>query len=77
MADESFSFKEVLVEMRSDLKEVKQKLDRIDRDGSIGTRAELLDHETRLRSLERWRWGLGGSLAALGTAIGSYIGLHH
>ncbi len=24
------------------------------------------DHETRLRSVERWRWGLAGSLASIG-----------
>lgn len=32
------------------------------------------DHETRLRSLERWRWILAGvALAATGSGVGSIV----
>lgn len=33
------------------------------------------DHETRLRSLERWRWALAGVGAALGGGGGAVVSL--
>ena len=30
------------------------------------------DHETRLRSLERWKWGLTGVIALMNILIGAY-----
>lgn len=34
----------------------------------------LPDHETRIRSLERWRWSLVGGLGLLTTAFTAYTG---
>src|SRR3954467_15588204 len=44
-----FTTKEILLEMRGDLRTLTEKIDRIDRQGSIGTKAQLDDHENRLR----------------------------
>lgn len=38
----------------------------------------LDDHEERIRSLERWKWGLPASLvAAMAAFFGSFFGLRH
>jgi hypothetical protein len=53
-----FSLRDILTEIKEDVKDLKDTVDRIDRQGSIGTRAELQDHETRLRGLERFRYAV-------------------
>lgn len=50
---------------------------------AIDTRNELedrdrLDHEVRIRGLERWRWTLAGVVIVLGVAagfLGDYLGV--
>lgn len=32
------------------------------------------DHETRIRRLERWVWIATGAAAAIGSAVGSFVG---
>lgn len=56
MPEDAFSLKEVILEIRRDVKDLSETLDTIDREGSIGTKSQLGDHETRIRGLERWRW---------------------
>ncbi len=48
----SFTVKEIVLEVRNDVKQLAEKIDRIDRQGSIGTRSELEDHEARIRASE-------------------------
>lgn len=36
---------------------------------------ELEDHETRIRSLERWKWGL--PVSALGATLATLVALLH
>lgn len=52
------SLRELVLEIRQDVKLLDEKIDKIDRDGSIGTREDIIDHEGRLRSLEKWRYGI-------------------
>lgn len=47
-----FTNKEILLELRDDMKALRADILRIDREGSIGTRSELIDHEDRIRPLE-------------------------
>ncbi len=47
-------------------------LDRIV-DSVSDTRADVTDHETRIRALERSRWAIGGAAAALGAALSQVI----
>ncbi|HEY6022226.1 MAG TPA: hypothetical protein VIY48_20870 [Candidatus Paceibacterota bacterium] len=55
--DDSFlTIREVVLEIRSDVKDLSAKIDRIDREGSIGTKQELADHEVRLREQEKFRF---------------------
>lgn len=44
-----------------------------------GALAASTDHETRIRSLERWRWALTGAAAAAGAGSGAAVTslLHH
>ena len=62
MAEENdapfMTVKEMVTEIRQDVKELKIQIDRIDRTGSIGTKAELEDHESRLRRIEQWMYGV-------------------
>jgi|SRR6266550_3441284 len=51
-AASGFTVKEILLEMRGDLRSLSEQINRIDRQGSIGTKQELEDHEERLRKLE-------------------------
>ena len=65
-----FTVKEIVVEIRDDLKKLAENVDRIDREGSIGTRGELVDHEARLRAIERWRYAIPPALLV---GIGSLV----
>lgn len=47
-----FTVKDILIEVRQDVKDLAARIDEIDRKGSIGTREELTDHENRLRKVE-------------------------
>ena len=60
-----------LVKVEQDMKDVVVRVDKIDREGSIGTRGELTDHEGRLRSLEQWKYGIpvGVAFALLAAVI--------
>jgi hypothetical protein len=51
-AASGFTVKEILLEMRGDLRSLSEQINRIDRQGSIGTKQELEDHEIRIRTLE-------------------------
>lgn len=73
--EEAFTLKEVVVEIRDDVKLLSAKLDRIDRDGSIGTRQELIDHEARLRTLETSGFRLQGAWATIGIIAATVAGL--
>lgn len=55
------SNRDLILEIRADVKAIEQKLEAINVEGSIGTRAELADHETRIRSAEKWRYGISGT----------------
>jgi hypothetical protein len=71
----SFSVKEIVVEIRNDVKELARQIDRIDREGSIGTRQDLADHENRLRTLESSDFRFQGAWATLGVIAGACAGL--
>lgn len=58
MDGNGFTNKEILIEIRDNVKELAAKIDRIDREGSIGTQSDLQDHENRLRLLERFRYAI-------------------
>lgn len=45
----SFTTKEIVIEIRDAVNKLADKVDRIDRTGSIGTRQQLDDHEKRVR----------------------------
>lgn len=69
LGGEGLSLRDLVLEIRSDVKDVEEKISQLERDGSIGTRRELDDHELRLRKLEVWRYGIPVSIIiALGTA---------
>lgn len=75
--DDGLSLRELVLEVRQDVKALNQKVDAIDRTGSIGTREELNDHETRLRTMEQRTWskaGIGTYAGALGTVLGAAAG---
>ena len=69
------SLRELVLEIREDVKRLNDKINQIDRTGSIGTREELNDHETRIRSLERSKWAFGGVGSAVGAAAGVLAGM--
>jgi hypothetical protein len=69
-----FSVKEIVVEIRNDVKDLAAKIDRIDREGSIGTRQDLADHENRLRDLEAGGFRLQGVWTTLGVIAGALAG---
>lgn len=64
--DESFmSVREMVMEIRTDLKSLNAKVDALD-----GVEGDIQDYETRLRSLERWKYGIPFSgLAAVIAAL--------
>lgn len=47
--------RELVLEIREDVRALQDHIDRIDRTGSIGTKKELDDHEQRLRDVESWK----------------------
>jgi len=68
--DHGLTLRELVLEIRDDVKTLDGKIDQIDKQGSIGTRDELQDHEGRIRSLEVWRYGIPASiLIALASSI--------
>jgi hypothetical protein len=69
------SMREAVMEIRADVKGMQSKLDRIDREGSIGTKQELTDHEDRIRNLEKFRYSVP-SLAALTLLLDAALGLY-
>lgn len=52
------SLRELVLEVRADVKSLDEKIEKIDRQGSIGTREDLTDHETRIRRVEKWMYGI-------------------
>lgn len=64
------SLRDLVLEIRQDVKALDSKIEKIDRTGSIGTREELSDHETRIRHVEKWMYGI--PVAAIG-AIAAII----
>lgn len=63
------TMRQLVLEIRQDVKDLDIKVDHIDRYGSIGTKPELADHETRIRSLEIWRYGIPSAiLISMGTS---------
>lgn len=53
--------RELILEMRSDIKNITEKLVQLELNGSYGAKlaaSELSDHETRIRSLEHFRWAI-------------------
>ena len=60
--DEGLSIRELLLEVRQDVRALSAHVDDIDRNGSIGTKAELADHEQRVRGLEKARNYCAGAL---------------
>src|SRR5262249_1743470 len=76
MNDETFlTVREAVLEIRGDVKELGAKLDRIDRDGSIGTKAELEDHEHRLRLLESSGFRFAGALTFAAILLSFTVGV--
>lgn len=71
--------KEMVAEIRADVKALAGHIDRIDRTGSIGTREELTDHESRIRSMERFRFAFPpvAVLAVIGTVLSTIVTLAH
>jgi hypothetical protein len=70
-SSENFTVKEIVLDIRSDVKQLALQINRIDREGSIGTKAELSDKEARIRTLEREGSRLSGVWATL-TLIGAF-----
>lgn len=74
---QGLSLRDIMLEMRSDIRSLNDKIDKIDREGSLGTKSELADHESRLRILEGWRWKAIGAIAAssgVGVGIQQILG---
>ena len=62
------SLRDLVLEIRADVRTLDAKVDRLEREGAIYN--WLQDHETRMRSLERWRYGIPVSiLIAVITAL--------
>ena len=62
------SLRDLVLEIRADVRALDVKVDRLEREGTLFT--ALQDHETRMRSLERWRYGIPVSiLIAVITAV--------
>jgi hypothetical protein len=73
--DEPFmTVRDAVMEMRGDLKALRAQVDRIEREGSFGTKSELIDHESRMRSLEKWKYGIPlSAVASICAFVTSFI----
>lgn len=69
------TLRELVLEVRDSVNALDEKIDRIDRQGSIGTREDLSDHEQRIRRVEAWVYGIpfAGVLAA-GSVVAALVG---
>ncbi len=68
------TLRELVLEIREDVKRLDGKIDKIDRTGSIGTREELTDHETRIRHIERWMYGIPvAALGAIAALVAQFV----
>lgn len=71
--DTYMTVREMLSEVRDDVKALRSEVKTINEQGSIGTKAELQDHESRIRSLEIWKFGIPvtgvGAVAAVVAAV--------
>ena len=64
--------RDMVAEIRRDLKEVVTKTDLIEHE--IREMYQLVDHEDRLRGLERWRYGIPPALLlSLGTLVAALL----
>jgi hypothetical protein len=48
----TFTVKEIVIEILDGMKELRTMIERIDREGSIGTKSIQIEHENRLRQIE-------------------------
>lgn len=69
------SMRDAVMEIRKDVKDLTKVIERVDREGSIGTKQELNDHETRIRELETTGFRARGAFATLGIAASFLAGL--
>lgn len=69
------TLRDVVMEIRSDVKSLREALEKINQEGSIGTKAELADHESRIRMIERKLWLIIGTATAAGGATGTIVQL--
>jgi cell division protein FtsL len=71
------SLRELVLEVRADVKALDEKIEKIDRHGSIGTREDLTDHESRIRRVEKWMYGVplaaAVSLASIVAALRPHL----
>lgn len=65
------TIRELVIEIRSDLRQLNDKIDRIDREGPTGVSRQMQDHEARLRGLEKRVWIASGAAMAAGGTIGA------
>ena len=71
-SDTFLTVREMVAEIRADVKELNKKAERMEE-----AREEVEDHEDRLRSLERWKYGIpfsgilaiSAAIAALGKGV--------
>lgn len=69
------TMRDAVMEIRDDVKGLAAHIDRIDREGSIGTKQDLDDHENRIRVLEGGSSRLAGAWATAGIAASVLAGL--
>lgn len=75
-ADDTFlTMRQAVMEIRDDVKTLASHLDRIDREGSIGTKAELEDHEKRLRIVETTGLRMSSAWATIGLSASFIVAL--
>lgn len=65
------TIRELVIEIRSDLRLLNEKIDRIDREGPTGISKQMQDHENRIRGLERKVWVASGAAMAVGGTVGA------
>lgn len=82
----NYTVKELLAQIWNELVDIKKKLEertdelegrinKIDREGSMGTKGDLIDHEARIRALEISGSRLSGAWAAVGIVFGAIAGV--